>query len=97
MTRGVIRKAARRARDQRYRYGLQGGHYDRKLREQGGKCALASCLRPAEVVDHVHLTDGGMGRSAACSATPATSRSGSSGSRPSGSRKSVRYVRRGGG
>jgi len=62
MTKGVISRAhakqAQRARNLRRRYGMTVGGYERRMGEQGGKCALASCVRPAEVVDHEHAEEG---------------------------------------
>ena len=41
----------------KWRYGLTPEQYKKMYDSQGGKCAIRACIRPAEYIDHSHVTD----------------------------------------
>lgn len=100
MTKGVISRAhakqAQRARNLRNRYGMTLGGYERRMGEQGGKCALASCGRPAERVDHVHAPTGPV-RVRGLLCNPCNVAIGLFGESAERLEEAAAYVRRGGG
>ena len=75
------------------KYGLSLEQYDAMLAAQGGVCAICHQPRPEERtlhVDHDHAT----GRSAGCCASPATTRSVTSATRPSSFHAAADYLDR---